>query len=92
MTARNDDGAEFRAKQEEALKIMAEKEDDTNDPAATNNRLLAKADDLSSDELKASLDLNNPTGSSAAYRDEKAEKKLADERKKAAYKQAKEAK
>lgn len=81
--ATKDEGAEFRAKQEEALEIIKDEEFST-DAAATNERLLAKADDLTSDEVKASLLANNPVGSSAAYRDPKAEKKVADQRAKAA--------
>lgn len=82
MTTRKDEGAEFRAKQEKALEVIKEEEFAT-DAAATNERL-ASLDDLTAAAVKASLDANNPTGSHASYRDEKAEKKLADKRAKEA--------
>lgn len=82
MTIAKDNGAEFRAKQEEALEAIKEEEFST-DAAATNERL-ASLDDATSAEVKASLAANNPTGSHAAYRDEKAEKKLAAKREKEA--------
>ena len=71
------DAKAFRENQEEALKIMAEKDPAFEEgPTATNERLNDLAEDLTSAEVKASLLLNNPVGSNAAYRDPKAEEKV----------------
>ena len=71
------EGKAFREKQEEALEILAEKDPVFEEgSAATNERLNDLAEDLTSAEVKASLLLNNPVGSSAAYRDPKAEEKV----------------
>lgn len=84
MTTRKDTAEEkaFRARQEEANQIMADKDQEfPTDAAATNDRL-ASLDDSTSAEVKASLAANNPAGSHASYRDAKAEAKLAAEREK----------
>lgn len=76
MTVKKDDGKEFRQKQEDAIQIMADKEPGFEESAAaTNEQLLSKAKDLTDDEVKASIDLNSPVGSRAAYNDGKSEKK-----------------
>lgn len=63
-------------KQDDPLKALAE-EGQAIDIADTNDRLasIANTDD---DFVKASLRANNPVGSSSAYRDPKAEKKVRD--------------
>ncbi len=42
-----------------------------NEAAETNELLASRAPDLSKDDVKESLDANNPAGSHAAYRDGK---------------------
>lgn len=87
MTTRKEtaEAKDFREKQEEAMKIMADKDPAFEEgAAATNEMLAARAEELSGDALKASLLLNNPVGSSAAYADPKAEEKVAKERQKLA--------
>jgi len=86
MTNRKEsaEAKEIRENQEEALKIMADKDPEFATDAATTNERMATNDDITAEQLKASLDANNPTGSHASYRDEKAEKKLADKRAKEA--------
>ena len=43
--------------------------DDLNEAAQTNENLIAKAADLTDDQLKSALEANDPTGSHAAYRE-----------------------
>lgn len=74
------DAKAFREKQEEALQIMADKDPEFPTDAATTNERLSSLDDPTSAEIKASLALNNPAGSHSSYRDEKAEKKLSEQR------------
>jgi len=86
MTNRKEsaEARELREKQEEALKIMADKDPEFATDAATSNERMATSDDLTTEQVKASLDANNPAGSHASYRDEKAEQKLAEKREKEA--------
>lgn len=50
--------------------------------AETNENLILRTPEASAEEVKASIALNSPVGSHASYRDEKAEKKLAEKREK----------
>lgn len=50
--------------------------------AETNENLILRTPQAYADDVKASIALNSPAGSHASYRDEKAEKKLAEKREK----------
>lgn len=67
-------------KQEKALEILNEKDPEFDADIANTNERLASTANTDKDFVKASLDLNNPVGSNAAYRDPKEEKKVRDKR------------
>lgn len=71
----------LREDQEEALRILQEKDPEFEADIANTNERLAETANTDRDFVQASIDLNNPVGSSAAYRDPKEEKKVADKRK-----------
>jgi hypothetical protein len=59
-------------KAREALEKLQEKDgSNLSDAAQSNEGLLHRTRDLSKDEVKASIDANNPAGSHAAYQDGK---------------------
>ncbi len=66
--------------QEKALEILADKDPEFDTDIANTNERLASTANTDNDFVKASIDLNNPVGSSAAYRDPKEEQKVAEKR------------